>query len=144
MKLSTRARYGVRLMTELACKTGDKPVHLSQIAKSQNLSDKYLEQIISPLKASELVRSIRGSKGGYLLAKKPAEIKVLDIIESLEGPLNIVDCTNDEKCNRDENCAAQKLWKMLSNNIKDFLKDITLEDLQKWNTEGNKNIDYVI
>jgi Rrf2 family protein len=103
IKLSTKGRYGTRLMLALAkaYTEGKKSVILKDVAEEEGISLRYLEQIIIPLKHANLVKSIRGAGGGYALARKPAEIKLIDILESLEGPCALVDCVIDRNfCNR--------------------------------------------
>ena len=92
MRLSTRGRYGTRLMVDLAQHYADGPVSLAEIAKRQDLSAKYLEQLIILLKGAGLIRSVRGRRGGYMLARRPEEISVGEIVETLEGKLSLVDC----------------------------------------------------
>lgn len=144
MKLSTKTRYGLRIMVDLAAKNTDQPVHLSEIAKRQGLSDKYLEQIIAVLKSAGLVISVRGAKGGYFLSRSASEITALDIVESLEGKINLVDCLTDMKCKRDKYCAAQTLWENLSEDMRKSLKKITLSKLAKWQIEADDSLNYVI
>ena len=92
MKLSTRGRYGVRAMLELALNNGKGPVPLRDLALRQEISAKYLEQLLIPLKGAGLVKSVRGARGGYMLALEPARISLYDIVRSLEGPLAPVEC----------------------------------------------------
>jgi Rrf2 family transcriptional regulator, cysteine metabolism repressor len=145
MKLSTKTRYGMRVMIDLALlQQSDQPIHLNEIAKRQDLSDKYLEQIISILKSNNFVVSIRGAKGGYFLSRPASEINAKDIVESLEGKLNLVDCLGDISCEITGHCATQKLWNLMSNSLKDLLKNLTLEELVKWQKEANNSLDYII
>src|SRR4030065_2254437 len=95
MKISTKIRYGTRAMLELASRYGEGPIELREIAKRENISPKYLEQVIIPLRTAGLVKSVRGSKGGYSLAKPPSEILLKDVIEVLEGPLDLIECLRD-------------------------------------------------
>ncbi len=131
MKLSTKGRYGTRLMLELAKRYNEKqPILLRQIADKQDISLKYLEQIIILLKNAKLVRSIRGSKGGYMLSKPPKDVNILEIIEALEGDIDIVDCIgHPEMCNKVESCVTREVWETISLRIKDSLRNISLKDL---------------
>ena len=130
MKLSTRSRYGLRLMLALAANKEKKPVFLRDISRSENISEKYLSLIIIPLKTKGLVRAFRGAHGGYLLSRHPSEIKLTDIIETLEGDLSLVDCVkNPDVCNRADKCATRDLWDEMSSTLLGFLDNFTLEDL---------------
>ncbi|OHD31816.1 MAG: hypothetical protein A2086_05415, partial [Spirochaetes bacterium GWD1_27_9] len=114
MKLSTRSRYGVRLMFELAVNYNKGAMQLNDISSKEEISEKYLSQIVIQLRLSGLINSIRGSQGGYLLAKRPEEITIKDIVESLEGGLDIVDCVEDQTtCKRSTICVTQMVWKKL-------------------------------
>jgi len=130
LKLSTRGRYGVRALFELSRHHGGKPVPINQLAQSQEISAKYLEQLLIPLKAAGLVKSVRGARGGYLLAREPKEVSLYDIVSVLEGPLVVVDCVNDpSRCDRQGGCAVHLLWDELSVKMQDFLSHISLSDL---------------
>jgi len=130
MRLSTRSRYGVRLMLALAVNKQKKPVFLKDIAGSEEISEKYLSQIIIPLKAKGLVTTFRGAHGGYLLSKPASEISLRDIIEPLEGDLCLVDCVNNPGvCDRSNECATREVWDELSSLLLNFLDTFTLEDL---------------
>ncbi|MDP8253364.1 MAG: Rrf2 family transcriptional regulator [Candidatus Kaelpia aquatica] len=139
MKLSTRSRYGLRLMFELGLEYGNGPVLLKDIAKREGISERYLGQLVIPLKNSGLINSIRGARGGYLLSQNPAEISIKDIIEVLEGDLNLVECVKDDSlCNRVSICATRRIWALLGDNIKKVLNSFTLADLVKEH-QGSKN-----
>lgn len=128
--MSTRARYGVRLMLELGIHFGENPILLKNIAKKENLSAKYLGQLVIPLKASGLINSVRGAHGGYMLAKTPREITVKDIVEVLEGDLAPSDCSkNKSLCSRSSYCITRDVWEKLEKSISKTLKSITLNDL---------------
>ena len=132
IKLSTKGRYGTRLMLNLAhhFNNGNEAVILKNVSKDEEISIRYLEQIIIPLKISKLVKSIRGAGGGYILARHPTRIKISDILSALEGPCCLVDCVEDrEYCNRISNCASREVWKEASNMLKDFFNNTTLQDL---------------
>ena len=130
MKLSTRTRYGVRAILELAEKDGSGPLRVKTIAQSQDISAKYLEQLMSILKSAGFVRSIRGSKGGYMLAKAPNQIKISDVFDCLEGHVTTVECVEDKDyCARAADCVARQVWAQVQQAITNVLQSITLQDL---------------
>jgi Rrf2 family protein len=123
MKISTKIRYGTRAMLELASHYGEGPIELKEIANRENISLKYLEQVIVPLRTAGLVKSVRGSKGGYSLAKPPSEICLNDLIEILEGPLNLIECLNDAKvCQKIPYCVTRDIWKEVSEAIQGIIR----------------------
>jgi Rrf2 family protein len=129
MKLSTRTRYGVRLMLALARNYGLGSVFLKDMAKEEDISEKYLSQIIIPLRGAGLVNSSRGAHGGYTLAKPPAEITLRQIVEPFEGDC-LVDCVNNPAaCSRVLTCASRDVWSLLGEKISDTLDGMTLEHL---------------
>ena len=141
MKLSTRTRYGVRLMVALALNYGKDPVFLKDIAKGENISEKYLSLIIIPLRGVGLVNSIRGARGGYNLAKEPSQITLKDIVDVLEGDCSLVDCVkNPSSCSRVPICASHDIWEIIGNKISETLSSITLDMLVKMNQEKAGNI----
>jgi len=131
MKLSTKSRYGLRILLQIAIDNKDgKPAQGRSIAKKQDISEPYLEQIMIPLKTAGLVRTTRGCNGGYFLNKKPEEISVLNIIELFEGEFNLVECVTDPKsCNRTKTCQTINVWKKLANALKNTAEKITLESI---------------
>ena len=130
MKLSTKVRYGTRAMLDLAIHYGNGPVLLKDIAKRQEISLKYLDRILSSLKTTGLVKSLRGAKGGYVLNKPPPKITVSQIVEALEGPLELVECvTNKDYCRRVKFCVMHDIWYELGKAMEVVLKTTTLEDL---------------
>jgi Rrf2 family protein len=136
MKLSTRARYGVRLMVELALNYGKGPVYLKDIAKGQNISEKYLSLIIIPLRGIGLVNSSRGAYGGYSLAKEPSQITMKEIVDVLEGDCSLVDCVKDPStCPRVPICASHDIWAIIGGKISETLSSISLDMLVKMNQE---------
>lgn len=111
MKLSTRGRYGTRLMLELAKNYGRGPVSMSAISKNQNIPIKYLEQLIIPLKKANLVTSARGPKGGHMLSKTPDKINIWDVLMLLEANYSLVDCvTNAARCKKSADCPVRPIW----------------------------------
>lgn len=144
MKLSTRTRYGIRAILELAENYGKGPLQLKIIARHQEISVKYLEQLMAILKSSGIVRSIRGSKGGYILAKPPGQIKVSDCFNCLEGHVVTVECVdNMDCCVRAADCAARQVWAQVQQAVENVLQSITLQDLVN-RAKVEKNLDYQI
>ena len=145
MKLSTRSRYGLRAILELAMEYGGGPLQIKVIAKRQDISNKYLEQLMAILKSSGLVRSIRGAKGGYILAKEPREIRVSDIFIALEGPLVTVDCLDHpEFCTRCTDCVTRHVWAEIQTSIQGVMESINLQDLVDKSKSSKNTVDYQI
>jgi len=117
-------------MVELASHYGEGPIELKEIAKKENISLKYLEQVIIPFRSAGLVKSVRGSKGGYSLAKSPSEIFLNDLVEILEGPINLTECLIDPKiCQKSASCVTRDIWKEASEAIYRIFHSITLEEM---------------
>ena len=136
MKLSTRTRYGVRLMVELALSYSQGSVYLKDIAKIQNISEKYLSLIVIPLRTAGLIKSSRGAHGGYCLAKEPSQITLKDIVNVLEGDCSLVNCVKDPgTCPRVPICASHDIWAIIGEKIDETLNAITLDTLAKMNEE---------
>ncbi len=133
MKLSTKGRYGLRAVLDLAVHTDDEAVALSQIAERQGISMNYLEQLIAKLKKSGIVNGIRGAQGGYVLTRPAEEISVGDILRALEGDLNPVDCSEvnkgDSPCHNSDSCVTKYVWKRISDSINDAVDGIMLSEL---------------
>jgi len=130
MKLSTKGRYGVRLMLDLAVYHGNGPVTLKDVSKRQDISEKYLGHLIPPLKNAGLITSVRGSRGGYTLAKPPGAINLLEIVSALEGPMCLVECgEHPDMCRRSATCIAREVWAEASKRMFDYLASINLEKL---------------
>ena len=143
MKISTRGRYAIRLMMDLADNQTGEPVKLKDAARRQGISEKYLEQIISVLNKNGFVRSVRGAQGGYLIARDPSEYTVGMILRATEGSLSPVECVDDlESCEREAGCAARILWGKIADAINQVTDSITLQDLVDW--QGNGADNYVI
>lgn len=141
MKLSTRSRYGVRLMLALAEHNGSGPIFLKDIAQKEAISEKYLSLIVIPLRRAGLIQSTRGAHGGYCLAKGPGEITVRHIINILEGESCVVDCVkNPENCPRVSTCPTHDLWAVLEEKIKDTLSAVTLIDLVRMGREKKRDL----
>lgn len=131
MKISTKGRYAVRVMVDLAMASTDEYVKVKDIAKRQNISDKYLEQIIGTLNRAGMVKSARGAKGGYRLTREPKDYTVEEILRLTEGSLAPVACLEDEenKCERASTCASLEVWEGLYQVVIDYLRSTTLDEL---------------
>lgn len=147
MKLSTRSRYGTRLLFDLALNHSCNYVLLKDVAKRQSLSEKYLSKLIIPLKSAGFVQSARGFKGGYTLAKDPANISIYEVVEILEGEINPVECVNNyEACCNTSWCPTRDVWISLTKAIKESLQAVTLKDLViQYKTKSlEQTLDYCI
>ena len=130
MKISTKVRYGARAMLELASHYGEGPIELKEIARKEEISIKYLEQVIIPLRTAGLVKAVRGSKGGYSLTKPPSEILLNDLVETLEGPLELIECLgNPTVCRRVQTCVTRDIWKDVQESIHKIFHSVSLQDL---------------
>lgn len=142
MKLSTKGRYGLRAMLDMALSEGQGPIATHTIAERQGISERYLEQLLIPLKQAGLVKSIRGSQGGYILGRVPSNISVGDVIRVLEGPIGPVDCVsevNPEECKRADLCVTRIVWSEVRDAISGVLDSYSLEDLVNKSQNINKN-----
>jgi len=128
--VSSKSRYAMRTLLRLASIGDQVPVSLGQLAEEEGLSLKYLEAIFSSLKSRGIVRSQRGSAGGYVLGRKPSEISALDVLEALEGMPVTVNCLEDTVCSREADCESRRLWSGLQDTILRYLSTNTLESLQ--------------
>ncbi|MBN6887808.1 Rrf2 family transcriptional regulator, cysteine metabolism repressor [Cytobacillus horneckiae] len=133
MKISTKGRYGLTIMIELAKKHGEGPISLKTIAQANDLSEHYLEQLIAPLRNAGLVRSIRGAYGGYVLGDIPSKITAGDIIRVLEGPISPVEGIENEEP------AKRELWMRIRDAVKDVLDNTTVEDLANHTDNGESD-----
>ena len=130
MKISTKGRYGLRILIDLAMHDPGKPRMLKDIAQSQQISEKYISRLVIDLRRAKLVRSVRGVNGGFHLAKRPEEITLLEILETMEGPISVVECVRaPEKCRRQNLCPARSIWTELNDGIRELTKKITLDDI---------------
>jgi Rrf2 family protein len=133
VQLSTRARYGLRALLDIALSADKGPVLLRQIAARQELSRPYLEQLILALQSAGFIRSIRGKKGGFILVRNPSEITLDEVVKALERTVSLVQCVNDAQvCSRSIHCATRKLWARLTDVMHAELKGLTLSDLMEW------------
>ena len=137
MRISTKGKNAIKLMLDLATYNHGEPVKLKDIAKRQNISEKYLEQIVSTLHKAGLVKSIRGSQGGYILNYPPKRYTVGQILKAVEGDMSPTDCTSENgiQCENKETCVCFRLWEKLDTAINDVLEGITLEDMLEWQEE---------
>ena len=141
MKLTTRGRYAVMAMADLALFKDKGPTSLTDISLRQNISLPYLEQIFIKLKNKNLVRSIRGSKGGYVLISSPEEVKISNIISAVDEEVKMLNCKKDSKkgCNnKSTKCITHNLWDQLDQHINSFFEKVKLQDLVKKNQIANK------
>jgi Rrf2 family protein len=130
MQLSTKVRYAIRAMVDMAMQPGGEPVKLKDIASRQDISLKYLEQVMLPLRVNAFVVTRKGSRGGYTLTRPPREITLLEIVKSVEGSVAPVECADDPNvCERSEHCSTHLAWIGLKEAIEDQLGRISLEDL---------------
>lgn len=144
MKISTKGRYALRLMMDLAENNNGSPISLKDVARRQEISDKYLEQIISILNKAGYVRSVRGAQGGYMLKNPPEDYTVGMILRQTEGSLAPVACIEDDEvvCDRQQQCVTSIVYKKINDAISGVVDNITLQDLVDWQSE--KNGTYVI
>ena len=144
MVISTKTRYGMRFLAELSRFYGIKTVALREVSEKHSLSLKYLSQIVIPLKSRGLIVATRGTSGGYSLTKPPAEINLKEVVETLQGGLDLVECVADEQeCRKSEKCPTQWVWRGLSDAIGEYLEKLTLEDIKN-RLNDQQQIDYSI
>jgi len=142
MKLSTRARYGIRALLDLSINGAKGPVPLKEIAERQEISMSYLEHLINPLVAGGIIRTVRGSKGGIILVKTPGEIKLSQIVNLLEGSTAPVDCVDSpQNCLRSEECVTREVWHQVKEAIDGVLDSITLQTLIERQKNRQKTVD---
>lgn len=144
MRISTKGRYAIRLMLDIAMQTPGVPVRLKDAAKRQEISEKYLEQIVSLLNKAGFLRSVRGPQGGYLLQKCPEDYTVGMILRLTEGSLAPVECVEEDAlgCSREQECVTRIIWKKMNDAINRVVDHITLADLIEW--QSDRADDYVI
>jgi len=132
MNISTKGRYAVRAMLDLALQPGDGPTLIKDISRRQGISDLYLEQLFGRLKIAGLVRSTRGPRGGFALTRPPAHIKMSDILQAMEGSMAPVDCVDDARlCSRAESCTTRSIWVEMKKAMDEVLESTSLQDLVK-------------
>ena len=143
MKISTRGRYGIRMMLVLALHYENGTIPLRSIAKEQGISEKYLEQIVNPLMKAGIVKSFRGAQGGYTLTNAPDQITVGEILRILEGSLSPVDCVDHASCPNADTCVSLSIWKKMKAALDEVVDSITLADMAKEYAEKNPNLDFL-
>ena len=146
MRLSTRGQYGVKAMFDFALRYGDGPITIKTVAESQDISEHYLEQLMSALKKAGLVESVRGAQGGYMLARTPDEISIGDIIRVLEGPITLVDCAPEHgipECVKADRCVTRGIWQKMGESIANVVDSITLGDLVEDAKKNNSYMFYI-
>lgn len=137
MKLSSKCRYGIRAVIEIARNYQLRPTKRKEIAASQNLDDSYLENILIDLKNKNIVSALRGAKGGFVLKRAPEEITLLHVIESLQGDLSPAEClSTPDVCDRVEGCVTRPVWQKMKDAQEDVLKNITIKDLVDQEVSG--------
>ncbi|MEG0805140.1 MAG: Rrf2 family transcriptional regulator [Lachnospiraceae bacterium] len=144
MKLSTKGRYGLRAFIDIAVYSKDEPVSLANVAKRQDISISYLEQLMAKLKKAGLTKSTRGANGGYVLARPAAQISVGDVLRALEGDLTPVDCpgitdTSTQHCDVEGGCASKIVWKKINDSINEAVDNIYIEELVEETRKCNQN-----
>ena len=148
MKISTKGRYGLRILIDLATHDPAKPRLIRDIAQSQQISEKYISRLVIDLRRANLIRSVRGVNGGFHLAKRPEEITLLEVLETMEGPISVVDCVRSpEKCKRQHLCPARDIWTELNDGIRQLTRNITLDDILNAYRQHNADLgiaDYCI
>ncbi len=147
MKISTRGRYGLRILLDIALYSKDKPRIIREIAEAQSMSEKYISRLVIDLRKAGLISSVRGALGGFKLAKDPKDISLLDTLEILEGPINIVECVrNAQACEHQLLCSTRQLWETVNNRIRESLAEFTLQDIidKQISVQSLTQIDYCI
>ncbi len=140
MQFSTKVRYAVRAMVQLTIDNDDGPVRLKEIAEKQDISLKYLEQVMAPLRSGKYVKTVKGNRGGYMLLCKPEDVTLYDIICCVEGDISPVSCAETpDSCARAHNCAVHPVWVRIKDLVNTELKRISISDLAKNQTRMGKN-----
>ena len=141
MKFNTKVRYAIRTMIEIAMHP--RGLYQKEIAKQQQLSIKYLDQIIPALKAAGLITNVRGKKSGYIITKDPAEITTYDVLQAFEPEVAVVDCVEmNFECKRERHCIAKEFWEGLNEQVSEYFKSYTLAYLAERQQELNKNVNH--
>lgn len=145
MKISTKGRYGLRVLLDLAVHAeAGHPRLLRDVAQNQDISEKYLSRLVIDLRRAGLISSVRGAGGGYKLARPPKMITVLEILEVMEGPVAVVECVNrTDSCQRYERCPPRILWSQINQKIRNVFSEYTLQDLLDLQHVGGFGIDCV-
>ncbi|MCI8371434.1 MAG: Rrf2 family transcriptional regulator [Lachnospiraceae bacterium] len=140
MKISTKGRYALRMMVDIALNSSGEMIRIKEIAQRQGISEKYMEQIIAILKKAGYVKSLRGAQGGYRLAGEPSDYTVGMILRLTEGNMAPVACLEDEinQCKMADSCVSVRLWQMLNGAVKEVIDHVTLQDMVDWELERRK------
>jgi Rrf2 family transcriptional regulator, cysteine metabolism repressor len=145
MKISTRTRYGLRLLVYLAGSDPDTLLQVKEIAKHEDIPAKYLEQIIRPLKKAGLLKVVRGAKGGYFMDRDPETISVREVFDLLENSTSLIDCLKDKNsCEHKDSCSTFDFWDNFNKLINDYLEGVTLADILKMQREKCKKLMFYI
>ena len=144
MKLSKRTRYALRVMFRIALNPPEEPAQISEISKVERISEKFLSQIMIPLRSSGLVTSVRGAQGGYLLSRSADRITVYDVMEAMDGPMELLECVSDESCELKSSCTARRVWETLNERIIDTVSGIALSDMIEWHRKEKKTLNFSI
>ena len=145
MKISTRTRYGLRLLVYLAGVEPDTLIQVKEIAKHENIPAKYLEQIIRPLKKAGMLKVVRGAKGGYFMGRNPENISVKEVFDILESSSCLIDCLeNEHSCEHKESCSTFDFWDNFSKLINEYLEGVTIADILKMQREKCKKLMFYI
>ena len=145
MKISTKGRYGLRTLMDIAAHQGKGPVNLHDMAERLGISAKYLWQIVNLLKTAGFVRGTRGPKGGYVLIRDPGDITLLDVVQVLEGPVSLVECVDDSACcARTATCVANSVWAEVSEAVRNALRGLTLAEILRRHADAGNSGQYVI
>ncbi len=130
MRTSAKTRYAMEAMVDIAMQAGDRPVALKEIARRQEISQNYLEQILVQLRAAGFVRSVRGASGGFVLGRSPCNIRMAEIAAVFEGPIDLIGCVSDtDRCSRSGSCAVRQIWVEVGECMRKALDSITLQDV---------------
>jgi Rrf2 family protein len=129
MKLSTKGQYGVKAMVDLAIHYSKEPISIKSISERQNISEYYLEQLFSSLRKANLIKSIRGAQGGYILSREPKDITVYELMDVLEGPLKLSVCLHDGECSNINMCSTRLLWARIKESVEQVTRTTTLQDM---------------
>ena len=142
LKVSSKGRYGVKAVYELALHFGRGPLTVSMIAHAQQISEQYLEQLMPSLKRSGLVKGIRGAQGGYILARDPGAVSVRDVVGAVEGPILLTDCSSQEAvgCHELDRCIGPDVWTRVQDAVVDAMAGITFEQLVKQQIPGKRRL----
>ncbi|MFQ5574681.1 MAG: RrF2 family transcriptional regulator [Terriglobia bacterium] len=146
MKFSAKGEYGVRAVLDIALNQESGPVQVKEIAKRQSIPERFLEQVMSSLKKAGLVEAFRGAQGGYLLAKNASEISLADVVQSLEGPLTLMECVSEEspqRCDQISLCVIRDVWIGVQSTIVEALASITIEEMCKKQREKENRVGYM-